>query len=124
MSVQFIVAFFRQAFPLAIEIFAQSAAVPPYSTVVIGEQFFNASSLISVTLFGIETVVSRTDYDNDEIDDYTDPVYGIDEKLNAIPSLALGAQEINLIDMTEAYATFANEGYKIEPYFINNEVKL
>ncbi|MCM1371151.1 MAG: PBP1A family penicillin-binding protein [Clostridium sp.] len=49
---------------------------------------------------------------------------GIDEDLDAIPSLALGSQEINLIDMTEAYATFANEGYKVDGYLIEKVTDL
>lgn len=44
---------------------------------------------------------------------------GIDSSLEAVPSLALGTEEINVIDMTAAYATFANEGYKIEPHLIS-----
>lgn len=44
---------------------------------------------------------------------------GINADLEAIPSLPLGTKEINIIDMTSAYATFANEGYKIEPQFIS-----
>lgn len=44
---------------------------------------------------------------------------GIDNELNAIPSLALGSMEINLIEMTQAYAAFANEGYKVEPHLIS-----
>jgi len=44
---------------------------------------------------------------------------GIDNSLSAIPSLALGSMEINLIEMTQAYAAFANEGYKIEPHLIS-----
>lgn len=43
---------------------------------------------------------------------------GITSKLGAIPSLALGSEEISMIEMIEGYMTFANEGYKIEPYFI------
>lgn len=43
---------------------------------------------------------------------------GIDEKLPAVPSLPLGTKEINIIDMTRGYATFANLGKKITPHFI------
>ena len=43
---------------------------------------------------------------------------GIDEKLQAIPSLALGTNEIGILNMMEAYSTFANEGYKVIPHFI------
>ena len=44
---------------------------------------------------------------------------GINEALNTLPSLALGAEEINMMDMMAAYSALANEGYKIEPYFIS-----
>lgn len=44
---------------------------------------------------------------------------GITANLDSIPSLALGSQAISLIDMTSAYSTLANEGYKVKPYFIN-----
>lgn len=43
---------------------------------------------------------------------------GISSPLGAIPSLALGSEEIGMMEMMEGYMTFANEGYKIEPYFI------
>ncbi len=43
---------------------------------------------------------------------------GIESPLSPIPSLALGSEEISLIEMTQAYSTLANEGYKIKPYFI------
>ena len=43
---------------------------------------------------------------------------GIESKLSPIPSLTLGSEEINIMEMMQAYGTFANEGYKIKPYFI------
>lgn len=43
---------------------------------------------------------------------------GIKSNLEENPSLALGTNEINILEMMKAYATFANEGYQIEPYFI------
>ncbi len=43
---------------------------------------------------------------------------GIKANLEPLPSLALGSVEINIIEMIQAYAAFANEGYKIKPYFI------
>jgi len=43
---------------------------------------------------------------------------GITSNLEAIPSLALGSMEITLKEMTDAYATFANTGYKVNSYFI------
>ena len=44
---------------------------------------------------------------------------GIEEEVNTLPSLALGAEEINMMDMMGAYSALANEGYKVDPYFIS-----
>lgn len=44
---------------------------------------------------------------------------GISKKFEPLPSLALGADEINMMQMMGAYASLANEGYKIKPYFIS-----
>ena len=43
---------------------------------------------------------------------------GITSSMAEVPSLALGTSEINIIELTSAYATFANEGYKITPHLI------
>ena len=43
---------------------------------------------------------------------------GIKSNLGAIPSLALGSEEISLVEMTSAYAIFANGGYKVKPKLI------
>ncbi|MBR6689911.1 MAG: PBP1A family penicillin-binding protein [Bacilli bacterium] len=43
---------------------------------------------------------------------------GITSELEAIPSLALGSEEITLIDMVNAYSTLASNGYKNNPHFI------
>ena len=40
---------------------------------------------------------------------------GITAKLENIPSLPLGTNEINIIEMVSGYASFANLGYKIKP---------
>ena len=44
---------------------------------------------------------------------------GIKDNLEAVPSLALGTEEISLIDMVSAYSSFANLGYKVKGHFIN-----
>ncbi len=44
---------------------------------------------------------------------------GINASGGDLPSLALGASEINLLDMMQGYAALANEGYKVHPYFIS-----
>ena len=43
---------------------------------------------------------------------------GINSNLQAIPSLALGTGEISMVELVEAYSTFANLGKKIESHFI------
>lgn len=42
----------------------------------------------------------------------------ISSSLEGIPSLALGSQEIPLYSMMKGYATLANNGIQVEPYFI------
>ena len=44
---------------------------------------------------------------------------GIQSNLKSIPSLALGTGEISMIDMVEAYSSFANMGYKVHRHFID-----
>ena len=44
---------------------------------------------------------------------------GITSKLSAIPSLALGSQELNMLEMTSAYSALANEGYKVKGHLIS-----
>lgn len=43
---------------------------------------------------------------------------GITSKLTPIPSLALGTEEMSLLEITTAYSSFANLGYKVNPHFI------
>lgn len=43
---------------------------------------------------------------------------GITSNLSPIPSLALGTEEISLLEMTASYSSFANLGHKITPHFI------
>ncbi len=43
---------------------------------------------------------------------------GIKSPLEAIPSLALGTEEINIMEMMQAYASFANMGYSVTPHLI------
>ena len=42
----------------------------------------------------------------------------ISDSLTKIPSLALGSEELSLLSMITGYQVLANEGIKIEPYFI------
>ncbi|HNO03775.1 MAG TPA: transglycosylase domain-containing protein [Flavobacteriales bacterium] len=40
---------------------------------------------------------------------------GVKSKLDPVPSLCLGVADLSLLEMTSAFATFANEGVHIEP---------
>jgi penicillin-binding protein 1A len=44
--------------------------------------------------------------------------FGIKQKLQAVPSLALGSIGATLLEMTSAYTVFPNGGTRIEPYMI------
>ncbi len=44
---------------------------------------------------------------------------GITSKIEAIPSLALGSEEMSLIDVTTAYASLANLGNRVQPSLIS-----
>lgn len=44
---------------------------------------------------------------------------GITSNIEPIPSLALGSEELSLLEMTAAYSTFANEGNKVTPKLIS-----
>ena len=43
---------------------------------------------------------------------------GIKSSMNEVPSLALGTSEMNILELTGAYAAFANLGYKVNPHLI------
>jgi len=47
---------------------------------------------------------------------------GIKSHLNANLALALGASDVNLLEMTSAYGVFANRGIRVEPIFITKVV--
>ena len=44
---------------------------------------------------------------------------GIKNKIPQAPSIALGTVELSLMEMTSAYATFANKGLRVEPNMIS-----
>ncbi len=43
---------------------------------------------------------------------------GINSALAAVPSIALGTSEVTLLELTGAYAPFANGGYSVLPYVV------
>ncbi|RMF16879.1 MAG: PBP1A family penicillin-binding protein [Alphaproteobacteria bacterium] len=44
--------------------------------------------------------------------------FGLAARLQPVPSLALGTEEVTLIDLTRAYAPFMNGGVRVEPWLI------
>lgn len=44
---------------------------------------------------------------------------GIDSNLPKVPSLALGTANISLLEMIQVYATLANRGVHVDPYYIS-----
>lgn len=44
---------------------------------------------------------------------------GIESRIPEVPAIALGAVELTLMEMTSAYATFANKGLRVEPNMIS-----
>ena len=43
---------------------------------------------------------------------------GVETPLSATPSIALGASEVSLLQLTSAYAPFANGGFRARPYLL------
>ena len=43
---------------------------------------------------------------------------GIDSELKAVPSIALGTQDVSVLEMANAYSTFARGGFRIDPQVI------
>ncbi len=44
---------------------------------------------------------------------------GIDSKLEAVPSVGLGSNEVTVFEMVRSYATFMNEGKRTEPVLVS-----
>ncbi|MEO7428184.1 MAG: PBP1A family penicillin-binding protein [Acidimicrobiales bacterium] len=44
---------------------------------------------------------------------------GIDAKLDPVPALALGVEEVSPLDLASAYLTLADDGTRVEPYAIS-----
>jgi penicillin-binding protein 1A len=43
---------------------------------------------------------------------------GVSDRLNPVPSLALGTSEVTPLELTGAYVPFANGGYAAAPYVV------
>jgi penicillin-binding protein 1A len=45
---------------------------------------------------------------------------GIKSNIPNLPSITLGSAEVNLLELTSAYAVIANDGYSVKPYLITS----
>lgn len=82
-----------------------------YGDVTLREAFARSLNSVAVTLLqeqGAEAVVERARR------------LGVSARLEALPSLALGTSEATLLEMTAAYAAFANGGYGVWPYGVRS----
>lgn len=85
-----------------------------------GEQFGEMVSLRTALKYSINSVAARL------IIQYTTPRevadlaqrMGITTPLRPVPALALGASEVSPLELTNAYATIARQGIRIEPRFL------
>lgn len=82
-----------------------------YGEVTLREAFARSLNSVAVTLLqeqGASAVIERAQR------------LGISARLEPLPSLALGTSEVTLLEMTAAYAAFANGGYGVWPYGVRS----
>ncbi|HUQ62820.1 MAG TPA: transglycosylase domain-containing protein [Acidimicrobiales bacterium] len=77
---------------------------------------FGQINLIDATTFSVNTVYAQlvTTIGADKVVGMAHKL-GIRSPLNAVPSVALGTQNVSVLEMAGAYSTFANEGVQVEP---------
>ncbi len=76
-------------------------------------------TLLEATVFSVNVVYARLMemVDPQAVADVATAA-GVTTPLEALPSLALGAQEVTVLDMASGYATFAAGGLHIDPIFV------
>lgn len=82
-----------------------------YGDVTLREAFARSLNSVAVQVLqeqGADSVVERARR------------LGISSHLEPLPSLALGTSEVTLLELTAAYAAFANGGFGVWPYAIRN----
>jgi penicillin-binding protein 1A len=81
---------------------------------------FGSISLIDATANSVNTVYAQlvTKLGSSKVVDMAREL-GITSNLNAVPSIALGSQEVSVLEMAGAYLTFAQEGMRTEPRVIS-----
>lgn len=100
-------------------VFLDTTTMQPYQPENYGKQYYGDITLREAIekSANIATVrlLERTGY-TPVID--TARRLGITTELRPYPSMALGAFEVSLLELTSAYATFANEGVRIAPQLV------
>ncbi len=91
-----------------------------YSPKNFGDQYPNREISLAAALAYSDNIyaVKTNLFLGEEILVDTAKQLGIKSSLEAIPSLALGTEEINIMEMMQAYASFANMGYSVTPHLI------
>lgn len=80
-----------------------------YGLTTLREALEESRNIVSVSLLdqvGYRPVIERA------------RALGITTSLSPYPSMALGAFEVSLLEMTSAYSVFPNRGIRVEPHFI------
>src|SRR5205814_5914543 len=77
---------------------------------------FGRLNLIAATAHSVNTVYAQLviALGPDKVKDMAKSL-GIDSKLDAVPSITLGTQNVSVMEMADAYLSFADEGEQTKP---------
>jgi penicillin-binding protein 1A len=91
----------------------------PWEVANYGNEGFGEADLISATARSINTTYAQLalDVSPESVADLSRRA-GITTELTAHPSIALGTPEVSVLDMANAYLTFARDGERVEPFSI------
>lgn len=92
---------------------------PLYPVENFGGEAFGAIDLTTATSHSVNTVYAQL-ASQTGMQSVVDMAHqlGIESKLDPYPSLALGAKEVNPLEMVRAYMTLANRGERVDPYYV------
>lgn len=92
---------------------------PPYEVHNYGNESFGSIDVLSATAHSVNTVYAQLAA-NTGMQRVVDTAHalGITSPLQPFPSLTLGAQEVNPLEMIRSYMTFASRGMRVDPYYV------
>jgi len=104
-------------------VFIDSTAPTPYQPENYGKSYYGLLTLREALEHSanIATVKLLLDVGFDAVLDMAKRL-GIQGDLRPYPSLALGAFEVSLVELTSAYGTFANQGVRVEPHLVREVI--